>query len=37
MALKPICTKKDNRVALKSVDTLWTAKDGTDDADRLEV
>lgn len=37
MALKPIRTKKDYRVTLKGADTLWTAKDGSDDADRLEV
>ena len=37
MDLKPIRTKKDCQAALKAVDTLWTAKDGTDDADRLEV
>lgn len=37
MELKPNRTKKDYQAALKTVDTLWTAKDGTDDADRLEV
>ena len=37
MELKPIRTKKDYQAALKAVDALWTVKDGTDDADRLEV
>lgn len=37
MELKPIRTKKDYQAALKAVEALWTAKDGTDDADRLEI
>jgi len=37
MELKPIRTKKEYRAAMKSVDILWHAKNGTEDADRLEV
>jgi HTH-type transcriptional regulator/antitoxin HigA len=37
MELKPIRTKKDYQAALKAVNDLWNAKDGTADADRLEV
>lgn len=37
MELKPIRSKKDYQTALKAVDALWNAKDGTHEADRLEI
>ena len=37
MELKPIRNKKDYQVALKEIDALWNAKDGTAESDRLEV
>jgi len=37
MELKPIRNKKEHQAALKEIDTLWDAKDGSTEADRLEV
>ena len=37
MELKPIRNKKEYQVALKEIDALWNAKDGTAESDRLEV
>lgn len=37
MELKPIRNKRDYQTALKAIDALWDAKDGTREADRLEV
>ena len=37
MQLKPIRNKKDYQAALKAIESLWGAKDGTANADRLEV
>lgn len=37
MELKPIRTKKEHHAALKEIDALWGAKDGTAESDRLEV
>ena len=37
MELKPIRTKKDYQAALKAIESLWSAKDGSANADRLEV
>src|SRR5436309_10354368 len=35
--VRPIRTKRDYEVALKKVERLWGAKDGTPDGDRLDV
>jgi len=35
--IKPIRTEADHRAALKEIDRLWGAKEGTPDGDRLEV
>ena len=37
MQLKPIRNKKEHQAALKEIETLWSAKDGSPAADRLEV
>ena len=37
MEHKPIRNKKECQVALKEIDALWNAKDGTAESDRLEV
>ena len=37
MELKPIRNKKEHQAALKEIETLWSAKDGSPEADRLEV
>ena len=37
MELKPIRNKKDHQAALKAIEALWNAKDGSPTADRLEV
>lgn len=37
MELKPIRSKKEHQAALKEIRALWSARDGTPDADRLEV
>jgi HTH-type transcriptional regulator/antitoxin HigA len=37
MELKPIRTKREHQAALKAVEALWDAREGTAEADRLEV
>jgi HTH-type transcriptional regulator/antitoxin HigA len=37
MKVKPIRTDKDHREALKEIERLWSAKEGTPEDDRLEV
>lgn len=37
MKLRPIRTKREYQAALKEVEALWDARQGTADADRLEV
>ena len=37
MDLKPIRTKREYQAALMAVETLWDAREGTAQADRLEV
>ena len=37
MELKPIRNKREHQVALKQIEALWKAKDGTAESDRLEV
>ena len=37
MELKPIRIKKEHQAALNEIETLWSAKDGSPAADRLEV
>ena len=37
MELKPIRSKKEHQAALKKIEGLWSAKDGSREADRLEV
>ena len=37
MELKPIRNKKQHQAALKEIEALWNAKDGTPESDRLEV
>ncbi len=37
MKLRPIRTKREYQSALKEVEALWDARQGTPDADRLEV
>ncbi|MGE0873513.1 MAG: type II toxin-antitoxin system HigA family antitoxin [Burkholderiales bacterium] len=37
MELKPIRTKREHQAALKEVEALWEAPEGSPEADRLEV
>ena len=37
MELKPIRNKKEHRAALEEIEALWSAKEGSREADRLEV
>lgn len=37
MDVRPIRTDEDHESALREIDRLWDAKEGTDDADLLEV
>lgn len=37
MKLRPIRTKREYRTALKEIEALWDSREGTADADRLEV
>lgn len=37
MELKPIRSRKEHQAALKEIEALWTAKDHSPEADRLEV
>jgi HTH-type transcriptional regulator/antitoxin HigA len=37
MKIKPVRTPADHRTAVKEIDRLWGAKEGTPDGDRLEV
>ena len=37
MELKPIRNKKEHQAALKAIEALWNAEDGSPAADRLEV
>jgi len=37
MALRPIRTKREHVAALKEIEALWDARDGTPEADRLAV
>ena len=37
MELKPIRNKREYQVALKEIEALWKAKEGTAESDRLEV
>jgi len=37
MELRPIRTKREYRAALKEAEALWNSREGTPDADRLEV
>ena len=37
MDLRPIRTKRDHQTALKEIERLWNAREGTRDADRLEI
>jgi HTH-type transcriptional regulator / antitoxin HigA len=37
MHLRPIKTKADHEVALREIERLWGAKEGTPDGDRLDV
>ncbi|HWS12979.1 MAG TPA: transcriptional regulator [Rhodocyclaceae bacterium] len=37
MDIKPIRTRKDHQAALVEIERLWEAKEGTAEADRLEV
>jgi len=37
MDLRPIKTKREHQEALKEIETLWNAREGSPDADRLEV
>jgi HTH-type transcriptional regulator/antitoxin HigA len=37
MKVKPIRTDKDHREALKEIERLWSATEGTPEDDRLEV
>ena len=37
MELRPIRTKREYQGALKEVEALWNSREGTADADRLEV
>jgi len=37
MDFRPIKTKRDYSAALKEIESLWDAREGTKDADRLEL
>jgi HTH-type transcriptional regulator/antitoxin HigA len=37
MEIKPIVTKADHRAALKEIESLMSARQGTPDGDRLDV
>ena len=37
MQLKPIKTEADHDAALREIEHLWGAKDGTPDGDRLDI
>ena len=37
MQLKPIKTKTDHEAALREIERLWAAEEGTPDGDRLEI
>ena len=37
LELRPIRTKREHQTALKEAEALWNAREGTADADRLEV
>src|ERR1039458_5039960 len=37
MKIKPVRTPADHRTAVKEIDRLWGAKEGTPDGDRLDV
>ena len=37
MELKPVRNKKEHQAALKEIESLWSAKDGSPAADHLEV
>ena len=37
MQLRPIRTKREHAVALKEIEALWNAREGTPEADRLAV
>ena len=37
MQLKPIKTEADHEAALKEIERLWNAAEGTEDGDRLEI
>lgn len=37
MEIRPLRTKRDHQAALKEAETLWNARAGSRDADRLEV
>ena len=37
MELKPIRNKKEHQAALKEIEALWNARDGSAESDRLEV
>lgn len=37
MAIKPIRSNKEHQAALKEIESLWSAKNGTPESDRLEV
>ena len=37
MDLRPIKTKREHQAALKEIEALWNAHEGSPDADRLEV
>ena len=37
MEIRPIRSKKEHQTALKEIESLWSARDGTPESDRLEV
>lgn len=37
MKLKPIRTKREHQAALKAIESLWDAREGTAESDRLEI
>lgn len=37
MELKPIKTDADHEAALREIERLWDAKEGTPDGDRMEI
>ncbi len=37
MEIHPIRNDQDHEAALREIDRLWNAEDGTEDADRLEI